>query len=76
MPSVHKSEQMAKIMILKLEGIIKKISYERREYESVDEQKRIHLRLCPGKRRKKNGIVSVNVITCTYLLIFLLIFLS
>ena len=33
MPSVHKSEQMAKIMILKLEGIIKKNSYERREYE-------------------------------------------
>ena len=44
-----------------------------REYESVDEQKRIHLRLCPGKQRKKNGIVSVNVITC---IDFLLIFLS
>ena len=68
MPSVHQSEQMAKIMILKLEGIIKKfpMSAASREYESVDEQKRIHLRLCPGKRRKKNGIVSVNVITCTY----------
>ena len=25
-------------MILKLEGIIKKISYERRDYESVDEK--------------------------------------
>ena len=38
MPSVHKSEQMAKIMILKLEGIIKKfpMSAASREYESVD----------------------------------------
>ena len=30
----------------------KKISYERRDYESVDE-KSIYLRLCPEKRRKK-----------------------
>ena len=75
MPSVHKSEQIGKIMILKLEGIIKKFptSAASRDYESVDEQKRIHLRLCPGKRRKKNGIVSVIVITC---IDFLLIFLS
>ena len=75
MPSVHKSEQIGKIMILKLEGIIKKfpMSAASRDYESVDEQKRIHLRLCPGKRRKKNGIVSANVITC---IDFLLIFLS
>ena len=28
----------AKILILILEGIIKKISYERRDYESVDEK--------------------------------------
>ena len=73
MPSVHKSEKIGKIMILKLEGIIKKFptSAASRDYESVDEQKRIHLGLCPGKRRKKNGIVSVNVITCIdFLLIF------
>ena len=43
----HKSAQINKISILKLEGTIKKISYERRDYESVDEKslstkKRIH----------------------------------
>ena len=37
-PSAHKSVRIAKISILKLEGIIKKISYERRDYESVDEK--------------------------------------
>ena len=37
MPSAHKSVRIAKSSILKLEGIIKKISYERRGYESVDE---------------------------------------
>ena len=37
-PSAHKSVRNAKILILKLEGIIKKISYERRDYESVDEK--------------------------------------
>ena len=31
------SGRIGKILILKLEGIIKKISYERRDYESVDE---------------------------------------
>ena len=30
--------RIGKISILKLEGIIKKISYERRDYESVDEK--------------------------------------
>ena len=38
MPSAHKSVRIARISILKLEGIIKKISYERRDYESVDEK--------------------------------------
>ena len=33
----HYSVDMTKISILKLEGIIKKISYERRVYESVDD---------------------------------------
>ena len=37
LPIAHKSARIDKISILKLEGIIKKISYERRDYESVDE---------------------------------------
>ena len=41
----------AKILILILEGIIKKISYERRDYESVDEK--AYLSLCPEKLQKK-----------------------
>ena len=41
----------AKILILNKEGIIEKIAYERRAYESVDQ--RAYLRLCPEKRRKK-----------------------
>ena len=35
MPIWHR---LAKLSILILEGIIKKISYERRDYESVDEK--------------------------------------
>ena len=38
MPIAYKSARIDKISILKLEGIIKKISYERRDYESVDEK--------------------------------------
>ena len=38
LPSAYKSARIDKISILKLEGIIKKISYERRDYESVDEK--------------------------------------
>ena len=38
LPIAHKSARIDKISILKLEGIIKKISYERRDYESVDEK--------------------------------------
>ena len=37
-PSAHKSVRISKISILKLEEIIKKISYERCDYESVDEK--------------------------------------
>ena len=37
LPIAHKSARIDKISILKLEGIIKK-SYERRDYESVDEK--------------------------------------
>ena len=38
LPIEHKSARIDKISILKLEEIIKKISYERRDYESVDEK--------------------------------------
>ena len=38
LPIAHKSARIDNISILKLEGIIKKISYERRDYESVDEK--------------------------------------
>ena len=37
-PSVPIWYRLAKLSILILEGIIKKISYERRDYESVDEK--------------------------------------
>ena len=36
--SAHKSARIAKISILKLEEIIEKYPYERRDYESVDEK--------------------------------------
>ena len=38
MPSVLNKVRLNKISILILEGIIKKISYERRDYESVDKK--------------------------------------
>ena len=38
MAIVASMQRSAKILILIQEGIIKKISYERREYESVDEK--------------------------------------
>ena len=44
----------AKILILILEGIIKKISYERRDYESVDEKNFI-LVYVPKNYEKKNS---------------------
>ena len=37
-PSVPICHRLAKLSILNLEGIIKKISFERRDYESVDEK--------------------------------------
>ena len=42
-----------KILILNKEGIIEKISYERRAYESVDEKSLSILNYIPKKRRKK-----------------------
>ena len=38
LPIAYKSARIDKISVLKLEGIIKKISYERRDYESVEEK--------------------------------------
>ena len=38
MPITYKSARIDKISILKLEGIIKKNSYERRNCESVEEK--------------------------------------
>ena len=38
LPNAAKMRRSAKIFILILEGIIKKISYERCDYESVDEK--------------------------------------
>ena len=38
LPSAHKSARIAKILILKLEGTNKTISYERRDCESVGEK--------------------------------------
>ena len=43
LPCTYKSARI--IIISKLEGIIKKNSYARRDYESVE--KRANLRLCP-----------------------------
>ena len=37
-PNAHESVRIAKISILKLEWISQKISYVRRDYESVDEK--------------------------------------
>ena len=51
LPIAHKSARIGQISILKLQGIIKKISYERRDYELVDEK--TYLRLCLEKLRKK-----------------------
>ena len=49
---------LSKILIL--EGIIQKISYERRDYESVDE-KSLYIRLCPEKRVNLQFISTVQV---------------
>ena len=51
-PSAANMRRSAKILILILEGIIKKNSDERRDYESVD-KKNTYLSLCPEKLWKK-----------------------
>ena len=54
LPIAHKSARIDKISILKLEGIIKKISYERRDYESVDE-KSLSKAMSRKTTKKKNS---------------------
>ena len=46
----------AKILILNKEGIIEKISYERRAYESVDEKEPI-FGYVPKNDEKKNSFI-------------------
>ena len=49
----------AKILNLNKAGIIEKISYERRAYESVDEKSLSWL--CPEKRQKKKEFMNLRV---------------
>ena len=53
-PSMSIWHHLAKLSILILEGITKKISYERRDYESVDENW-ANFTLCLEKQRKKES---------------------
>ena len=53
LPIAHKSARIDKISILKLEGIIRKISYERRDYESVDEKKSLSKAMSRKTTKKK-----------------------
>ena len=55
LPIAHKSARIDKISILKSEGIIKKISYERRDYESVDEKKPILGYVSKNYEKKNSG---------------------
>ena len=52
--SGHNSVRMVKISIIKLEGIIKNISVERRDYKSVDEKRLCILGYVPKNDEKKN----------------------
>ena len=54
LPSAHKSTRIGQILILKLEGIIKNFSYERRDYESVDE-KSLSYAMSQNTTKKKSG---------------------
>ena len=58
LPSAHKSSRIVKILILKLEGTIKKISYQRRDYDSVDE-KSLSYATCPKKQN--SGSKGLNM---------------
>ena len=74
MPSAHKSVRIAKISILKLEGIIKKISYERRDYESVDENSLSEAMSRKTTKRRIQVLCKNNYISYSCTLLFLGIF--
>ena len=52
--------EFGEISNLKLEGIIKKISYERRDYESVDEKKPILGYGSKNYEKKNSGIKGLS----------------
>ena len=54
-PSAANMRRNAKILILILEGIIKKISYERSGYESVDEKNLSYIVYVPKNYEKNNS---------------------
>ena len=60
-PSAHKFALIAKISILKLEGIIKKISYDRRDYESVGEKNLSYSLFRKTTKKKNSGSKGLNV---------------
>ena len=66
LPIAHKNAQIGKVSILKLEGIINKIFYERRDYESADEK--AYLRLCREKNyeRQNSGTKGLNFETLVF----------
>ena len=57
MPSVLDIGSLAKKINFNLERDPQKISYERLDYESVDE-KSLYLKLCHENRRKKNSGIN------------------
>ena len=61
-PVLRLYNAVLKISILNKEGIIKKISYERRDYESVDE-KSLSLGYVPKKQQKKEGTNGLKIVT-------------
>ena len=50
----------AKILILILDGIIKKISYERRDYEAVDEKKSLSWAVPKNYEKNNSGSKGLN----------------
>ena len=62
LPIAHKSARIDKISILKLEGIIKKISYERRDYESVDEKSLSKAMSRKTAEKKNSGTKGLKIL--------------
>ena len=59
-PGVTNSSRIAKISILKLERTIKMISYERRDYESVDKKEPILGNFLKNNEKKNSGSNGLN----------------